>query len=185
MFYEPSPDPRLLWQGDIIRNFIVPGPLETVLIVRDPPPPIPSTTLLNGRSLPIRAIFSREDLVDAYALNKETLVVDSSLTIVAIVSQSCDIDRKPFLTLAVVSPITLVTNLSRKEELKRWDRVFENFWLPPENGIEESFVDLTLLFSVPRDALIGKIGDRILSMTADYRNKFKYKLAQYFSRPDE
>jgi hypothetical protein len=185
MFYDPAPDPSLLWQGDIIRNFVVPAPPERVLILRDPPETVPTSIPFNNKNLQIRAIFEKDDLIDAYSLTRESLYVDSVLTNVAIVSHSCDIDRKPFLTLAVVSPITSIDNLSRRENLKTWHRVFECFWLPAANGLEDSFIDLTLLFPARRETVIAKLNDRVLSMTPEYRTKFKYKLGQYLTRPDE
>jgi hypothetical protein len=184
MYYDIPADPTLLWQGDIIKDFVVPDPPDRIFIVRNPPPSIPSTIPFNGKNLPIRAIFTKGDLQDAFASTKEALVVDATLTNVAIVSQSCDIDRKPFLTVAVVRPISSVGNADRREALKKWEKVFEYFWLPSSAVLQESYIDLTLLYSVRAETLKAKINDRILSMSVSYRETFKYKVAQYFSRPD-
>ncbi len=185
MYYDPTPDPNLLFQGDVIKDFVVPDPPDQIFIIRNPPEAIPLTIESNGKKLAIRAILAKNDVPDPFASGKEALIVDAILTRVAIISQSCDIDRKPFLTVAVVRPITSVGNKYRRENLQKWNKVFEYFWLPSSQVLEESFIDLTLLYSVRSETLKTKIGDRILSMTANYRNTFKYKVAQYFNRPDE
>jgi hypothetical protein len=186
-YYEPRPDPDLLWQGDVIRDFIVPIAPEKISIVRNPPLTIPSSIEENGKIRPIRTIYGIEDLPDPFASLSEALVVDAVLTKVAIVSHSCDIDRKPFLTVAIVNPISVVGNKERREDVKKWDKVREYFWLPASevNGLDESVIDLSLLYSVRAETLKAKIADRIVSMHESFRSKFQFKLAVYFHRPDE
>lgn len=185
MYYEESPDQAQLWQGDVLSNFVLPVPTAQVYLVRNPPLPMLPTTLVEGKNIPIRAVYELNDLTDAFSSTKEALLTDSLKTNVAIISHSCDIDRKPFLTVALVKPLSSVPNKGRREDLKRNDRAFEYFWLPGSTALEESVVDFTLVFSVKAELLKAKIADRLLSMTAEYRYKFKYKIAQYFGRPDE
>ncbi|MBI2429486.1 MAG: hypothetical protein HYV29_11960 [Ignavibacteriales bacterium] len=185
MFYDPIPDPKLLSQGDVLNNFVIPVLQERLAIVRNPPSGHQLNFQINGKEIPLKAIYEKDDLPDAFATNKESLIVDSIKTQVAIISQSCDIDRKPFLTIAVVHPIQNISSQSKRDDLKRWDRVFECFWLPSEGNFAESYIDLSLLFSVHRDVLLPRIVDRVLAMTSDYRYKLKHKFAQFYSRPDE
>ncbi|HUI31658.1 MAG TPA: hypothetical protein VLX91_15725 [Candidatus Acidoferrales bacterium] len=184
MYYEADPDPIQLWQGDVIRNFILPVPTEQVYIVRNPPDPLLPTTFSGGKNIPIKAIYEPSDLQDAFFLGKEALLTDALLTNVAIISHSCDIDRKPFLTVAAVKPITVVTNKNRRENLKDLYKVFEYFWLPLSDNLEESIVDFSVTYSVKAEVLRAKLNDRILSLTPEYRTKLRHKLQQYFGRPD-
>ncbi len=185
MYYETNPDPTKLSQGDVLKNFILPVPIKQVFIVRNPPDPLLPTTLSGGRNIPIKAIYELSDLQDAFSSTTEAMLTDALQTNVAIVSHSCDIDWKPFLTIAAVKPISFVTGKGRREDVKRTDKVFEYFWLPESTILEESVIDFTLLYSVKAETLKAKLADRILSMTPDYRYKLKYKIAQYFERPDE
>jgi hypothetical protein len=184
-YYDPNPDPNSLLQGDVIRDFIIPIAPAKISIVRNPPPTIPSSIEDKGKILQVRTIYGSEELPDSFASLHEVIVNDAILTKVAIVSHSCDIDRKQFLTVALVMPISSVGNKERREAVKKWNKVYEHFWLPESSALEESVIDLTLLYSVRSETLKAKIADRILSMDEVYRYTFKKKLCQYFDRPDE
>jgi hypothetical protein len=184
MFYDGTVDPNLLWQGDVIKDFVVPEYSSPIVVLRDPPAEINNTVQFGGKLKHIKMLCDSNELTDAFSSSQEEIAITAEICDVAIISHSCDIDNKEFLTVAIVSPITLVTNLQTREDLKRWDRVFDKFYLPAEGQLEESYIDMNYIFSIPKEILVDKKGDRIVSMTSDYRTKFNYKLQQHFHRPD-
>ena len=137
-----------------------------MFLVRKPPPastapeehPVgdPATT---------RSIIRQGTVTDAFADGKEAIVVDAILTNVAVISQSCDIDRKAFLAVATVIPIISIANRD-KEDSVRASKMGGTYWLPEQPGILlESYIDLSLIFSVRRENLVARIGDRILGLS--------------------
>jgi hypothetical protein len=180
MTYEPNPDPTTLFQGDILSNFILPEPPDKALIAR---PTIGDAGQNPSHAGETVRVFGQAELTDAFHSGKEAVLVEATLSTVAVLSQSCDVQRKAFLTVAAVRPMRLIQSEQRKSEIRRADRVFENFGLPPTDDFEESFVDLTLLYSVRRENLIAHLPNRLLSMTNLFRQTFQWAIVQYFGRP--
>ncbi len=184
MSYEPNPDTGKLFQGDILLNFILPDPPDKALIVRpvdggDRQNP-PTASAQEAEAI---KVFSYAELPDAFSRGKEAVLVEATLSTVAILSQSCDVQRKPFLTVAAVRPMRLIQSEQRKADIRRPDRAFEHFALPPAPNFEESFIDLTLLYSVRRDYLLLHLPHRLFSMDSVLRQTFQWAVVQYFGRP--
>ena len=184
IIYDPSPNPLVLSQGDIIRNFIFPDPPDDVFLVRKPPPastaPEEHTV---GDPATTRSIIRQGTVTDAFADGKEAIVVDAILTNVAVISQSCDIDRKAFLAVATVIPIISIANRD-KEDSVRASKMGGTYWLPEQPGILlESYIDLSLIFSVRRENLVARIGDRILGLSILARQKLQWTIVNHFGRP--
>lgn len=182
MTYEPNPNPATLFQGDILSNFILPEPPDKALIAR----PTSSEAGQNRGSSQageMVRIFGPAELTDAFHSGKEAVLVEATLSTVAVLSQSCDVQRKPFVTVAAVRPMRLIQSEQRKAEIRRIDRAFETFGLPASEKFEESFIDLTLLYSVRRESLTSQLPGRLLSMTSIFRQTFQWAVVQYFGRP--
>jgi len=181
MSYEPNPDSNTLFQGDGIAKFLLPEPTEKPLIAR--PVEVPTSVAPESGQNDILRVFGQDKLADAFAGGREAIVVGATLSTVVVISQSCDVQRQPFLTVAAVRPIRLIENTQRREDVKRIDRVLQYFALPAGPNIEESFVDLTLLYSVPRELLISCLPNRLFSMTSSFRQSFQWAIMQFFGRP--
>jgi hypothetical protein len=184
MHYDVNPDPNTLYQGDIIDKFILPDPPEEALIVR----PSETTQLPLGQTRAdevgdIVRVATPEQLRDAFSRGREAIVVSATLTRVAIISQSCDIQRKPFATVAAVRAMRLIHSDQKKADIRRIDRKLEYFWLPAHGDFEESFVDLTLVYSVRRETLVLALPNRILSLSENWRHNLQWAIIQYFGRP--
>ena len=181
MSYEPAPDPNPLFQGDGIARFVLPEPTQKPLIARPLGVPVSASSECDPKD--ILRVFGQDQLADAFYGGREAIVVGATLSTVVVISQSCDVQRKPFLTVAAVRPIRLIENTQRREDVKRIDRVLQYFALPAGPNIEESFVDLTLLYSVPRELLVSVLPNRLFSMTTSFRQNFQWAIMQFFGRP--
>lgn len=181
MSYEANPDLNTLFQGDGIAKFVLPEPTQKPLIAR--PLEVPQSASSESEPKDILRVFGQDELADAFSGGREAIVVGATLSTVVVISQSCDVQRKPFLTVAAVRPMRLIENTQRREDVKRLDRVLEYFALPPGPNIEESFVDLTLLYSVPRKLLVTFLPNRLFSMTSSFRQSFQWAIMQFFGRP--
>lgn len=185
-FYDPTPDPNLLSQGDIIRDFIFIDPPEQIFLVRDPPATVVNNENLSPETVvQLKRVERQSSVADAFHDGKEAVVVDALLANVAIISQSCDIDRKSFLTVATVRPISFIGNAEKQQTVRSQShKVFGTFWLPGvENVLAESYVDLSLIFSVRREVLVHKINDRILGLLPEPRQRLQWSIIQHFGRP--
>lgn len=181
MSYEPNPDPDTLFQGDGVAKFVLPEPTRKALIAR--PLEAPPSASPESDPKDILRVFGYDELADAFSGGRGAIVVGATLSTVVVVSQSCDVQRKPYLTVAAVRPLRLIENRQRREDVKRLDRMLEYFALPAGPNIEESFVDLTLLYSVPRELLISLLPNRLFSMSNSFRQSFQWAIMQFFGRP--
>ncbi len=178
MSYNHAPDPAVLYQGDILRDFLF-------LQLPEKPHILQSSAIHQEGDQPqLFVVRDREEVPQAFANGRpEALVISATLTNVAIVSQSCDIQRKPFVTVAAVRPMSSIEGEKKKDDIRNLHRRFEYFALPSDTDFEESYVDLTLLFSIENSVLKSYIGSRVRSMDTGLRQNFQFALILYFGRP--
>lgn len=171
MFYEPRPDATRFFQGDILENFPVTILPETVKIVR---------LQEKLQDFSIARVYERDKLDDAFINGTEPILAKASLMNIMILSQTCDIQNREFLSLAPVFPMANIESRSKQEAIRK-RKVFYRFHLPPEGEFEESFLDITTINSVRRSALI--LQNRILSLSHFGRSHFTFFIYNYFNRP--
>lgn len=165
-YYITPQNPGTLFQGDIIRNFPV-----TVL------PP----QLRIFRSGSERQVLPEADVPDAFQEGPEDILAKAHKTDVMVLSQSCDVQQREFVIVAPIQPMNQVTNENRKRAI-RDGKVNYRFWLPEAAGtLAESFVELTILNSVPRDTL--KAENRVLCLSDAARHHLADILYRLFCRP--
>jgi len=171
MFYEPSPDPTRFFQGDILENFPVVILPETVKVVR-------LQEKLKNHS--VAHVHKQDELEDAFANGSEAILANASLMDIMILSQTCDIEHREFISIAPVFPISNIENQSKQDAIRK-KKVSYLFHLPTEGKFEESFLDITTVNSVRRVTL--KLENRILSLSHFGRSHLAYFIYNYFNRP--
>lgn len=176
-------DYEIALQGDILIDFhfIVPGLGEPLVLIRNP-----DKILIEPVS----------KIKNPYSSKKEALVVNSFMASAMIVTQSCDIERREYINLCPVFP---VEEIRKKDFLKkvgeskiedqirqiRQQKVNYYLYLPKfksdEISLDESYVDLQLFNSMPRENL--KYYQRLISLSDKGRHWLSYKLSNYLGRP--
>jgi hypothetical protein len=182
MYYEEHPKADTLYQGDVLDRFIFPDPPDDTLIARSSAEDVPPLPAGEERPFTIVRVFKQGLLPDAFSTNREAIVTTATRIRAAIISQSCDIQWKPFVTVAAVRAMTSLSSEGKKKEVRE-DKRFDVFWLPASAHLEESFIDFNLLLSLPGDALKKLLPNRILSLSISSRQQLQWKLMRFFGRP--
>ena len=169
--YDPSPDPATLSQGDILRGVPLVQPSDPLLLLVDDE---------SGENL--EAVIPGTDL-SALGGERRAVVAEATIGYAAIVTQTCDLCRKEFATLAAVTPVPDEWGASATKEAKRWDRRLNLFFLDACGPMPPSLVNFELLFTMRRDRLHELRSQRVASLTPEYGYCFQYKLGQFFARP--
>jgi len=171
MFYESRPDQGKLFQGDIIEKFPVVTLPEDIKIVR-------FKERFEDYS---EATVHRIDKLDvAFNAGTEAILVQASLMDIMVISQTCDIYHRDFVTIAPIFPLSNVDKKSQQKAII--DRkTFYRFYLPLINNFPESYLDITTINSVKLENL--KIDNRILSLSDFGRSHLTYFINNYFNRP--
>ncbi len=165
MYYVPPPSPNNLYQGDVLGNTPVTIPSSEIQLFRPGNNP---------------AVYSARDLPDAFNSGTELLITEAYKTKVMILSQTCDAQNREFIVIAPIQPMSQVTNPDRRNAIVE-GKVNYRFWLPACDVLEESFVELTILNSVPK-ALVG-VENRILTLSDGARHGLTDVLHRFFCRP--
>lgn len=188
--YEPEANNDLLLQGDIIKEY----PFSFIPKVQD--------FLFVRKEEDSVNIHNLEDLEDSYSEQnnfEEQMIVNSRLTNIILLSQSCDVQRRETIMIAPVYSIEfLKTKLEslgtlRAEQIDNKINALKNsrfeqqphyfFYLPGANDFPESYIDFNSVLSVSIDNI--DINDRILSLNDKGRHWLSYKLSHFFGRPLE
>jgi len=164
-YYTSPPRPDVFFQGDILQNFPVTILPQEIQIFRRHETP---------------SICPETDLSNAFSAGPEQVVAQAYKTHVIILSQTCDIQQREFVVIAPIQPITQVTNKQRRQGIVE-GRVNYRFWLPSSDVLRESFVELTILNSVPKSML--NVHHRILSLSDMARHHLAETLHRFFCRP--
>lgn len=171
MFYEPNPDPKIFFQGDILIDFPVTILPDTIKIVR---------LQEKLKDFSVARVYERDKLEDAFVNGSEPVLAKASLMKIMILSQTCDIEHRDFISIAPVFPITNIENKSKRESIRK-KKVLYRFHLPSEGDFEESFLDITTINSVRRTTL--KLENRTLSLSHFGRSHLVFFIYNYFNRP--
>ena len=124
--------------------------------------------------------------------NPEKIEVPISRSKVLVLSQTCDIERRPKIIVCEVFPLTLIEALRRQQgksdekilnELSsiRLQQMNYLFHLQPYGSQPEAYADFTLIHSV--DPSLITTNKRVASLSHAGRHWLGYSLAQYFGRP--
>lgn len=181
MYSDISPD--AIYQGDVVLNFsFIAPPLGEPIAIQS-----------SGNSLiktPISAVSN------PYSSGSETLVVNSFRASGMIITQTCDIQRHKYISLCPIHPFNEIREKLAQEGLeeKRIQNLMESikqqkvnyyFYLPPaildEIRVEESYVDLQVINSVPRENVSNY--QRLITLSDKGRHWLDYKLINLFGRP--
>ncbi len=171
MFYEQYPDVTMFFQGDILRNFPVSILSEKLKIVR---------LKKKYEDFSVAHIYEESKLNDAFANGSESILAKAFLMNVMILSQTCDIEHREFVSIAPIFPLSNVENISTQNAIRK-RKVFYRFYLPSEGDFEESFLDITTINSVSRSTL--RLEDRFLSISHYGRSNLAHFVYNYFNRP--
>jgi hypothetical protein len=171
MFYETNPDPTRFFQGDILASFPVTILPESVKIVR---------LEGKGEGFSLGRVYERDKLNDAFLNGSEAVLAKASLMNIMILSQTCDIEHREFVSIAPVFPITNIDSVAKQEAIRK-RKVLYRFYLPLEGKFEESFLDITTINSVRRATL--KLENRILALSHYGRSHLTFFINNYFNRP--
>lgn len=171
MFYELNQDPKRFFQGDILKNFPVTILPDIIKIVR---------LQDKLKNFSVAHVYEKDKLKDAFVNGSEPVLAKASLMNIMILSQTCDIEHRDFISIAPIFPITNIENKSKREVIRK-KRVLYRFHLPAEGKFEESFLDITTINSVRRTTL--KLEHRTLSLSHFGRSHLIYFIYNYFNRP--
>ena len=182
--YDLLPQP-VLSQGDVIKEFFIAFIPENPVILRKiNDPKFQQYTSPAEQPIDLVGIYNLEDLDDKFQNGREEAsMVQSNLFTISIISQSCDIDNKDFLSVGIVRKISEAGE--NKQDSIRQGKNFGTFWLPPTEIFPESFIDLSMIFSIQKKDTILKsmISKRLLSLTYEYRSQLRWRLQNFLGRP--
>ncbi len=172
------------YQGDILLNynFITP-PIGKPYVFKE-----------NGTSSSVVALDS---LQAPYAVdNKEKLIVNSFLANAMIITQTCDLQRRDFISVCPVFPFTTIKNKLAENswgeqrinsfitDIKS-QKVNYYFYLPPYSldtiQVPESYVDLQVINAMPLANLSSY--SKIISLSDKGIHWLGFKLSFLFARP--
>lgn len=164
-WYDPNPDLENFYQGDVIKNipfFIFPTYSEKSK--ENKWPVLRPRFLKAGRTFEEAMRQMPADLIAKPAKDianpalwtnplGEYIMAAARRTTVMIITRSCAVD-KPSTKHYLVAPVIAVEDLPKpartpeKLEYLRNNQVFDWFYLPPRDGLAESFADLSQMLPV-------------------------------------
>ncbi|MHA1395919.1 MAG: hypothetical protein ACTSRZ_20640 [Promethearchaeota archaeon] len=163
---QPSDEAKRIFQGDIFCNQIIITIPPNIQIIR------------KNKNEEYR-VFKLEELPDAFT-NKELIIVYAIKSNIIVLSQTCDIEHREFISIAPVFPLTNINNIDKINSLKN-NKVNYRFYIPESKNLEESYAELTLIHSIPKEYL--KLENRISSLSDYSRHLLQDQLNRYFCRP--
>ncbi|MBU0606475.1 MAG: hypothetical protein KKI08_01260 [Armatimonadetes bacterium] len=172
--YAEAPRQDILYQGDVFEDVIVVEPPQEILVVTRHP---------RYRTLLRTALL--EDSPYAFPNGRDAIIAEATRIHVAIMSQSCDVQRKQFVTLAAVLPLPSDWGSGKRQDVQRIDKHLDSFYLAAAGGFPESIIQFTMLYSVQREKLLAQRHKRILTLSLEARQRLQYKFGNFFFRPAE
>lgn len=132
-------------------------------------------------------IFDQEISPEVFGAGTETkLEVKAKLSLVMILSQTCDLQRRPNI---IVCPVYRMQDFSfNKSEIDAIKKRKTSYWfyLPQVDGIlEESIADFQTIYYVPRTLLEQHKSNKVMTLTDWGRHHLGWALSYYFGRPIE
>lgn len=183
MYADISPD--AIYQGDIIVNFN--------FIV----PPLGEPTSLQQTKDSLNKV-PLSKLTNAYSRGSESLIVNSFRTNGMIITQTCDIQRRKYISLCPVHPMINIENELAEEgfgkkrirdfiDTLQKQKINYYFYLPEitvnKVKLEEGYADLQVINSVPTQNISNY--QRLVTLSDKGRHWLDYKLMNLFGRPFE
>ena len=180
--------PGTLLQGDIIKEYpfcYFPRKNEYIIVEQ------------SGSGLSLNQLNSEFHYSNDRG-SEEQLIVNSRLTNIMLLSQSCDMQSREIIIIAPVYTVEFFSeNLAREgnteEQIRgkiltlkniKFERQFGYYYyLPASDDFLESYVDFNFIQSIPRDNI--SIDNRALSLSDHSRHWLAYKLNNFFGRPVE
>jgi hypothetical protein len=180
--YDPTPDLNCFCQGDLVNGVPVvfmPPSGERWVVLR----PGKSVTLEQAKRGAIPSVFKpsvEHENPDAWEGSEELVVAKATKTLIALLTQTCDIDHRKHLQVA---PVYSAEGLDERklsslhvDEIKHW------FYLPDDPPhIRESYVDIAKVVSIHRSYLSQ--AHFVKRHSNSGLVALQVKLAQYFGRP--
>ncbi|MGB6130978.1 MAG: hypothetical protein WBG54_04305 [Acidobacteriaceae bacterium] len=181
-WYDPSPDVSAWYQGDVVAD--IPYPFFPPIDPAGQQDVWPILRPLDQKNRSVREAMSNlptkligraaKDVTDRWALPEGEFVVAGCRKMnVMIVSRSCALDnpkRKHFLIAPVIAVDDLPEDQRKLDKLAdlRDNSIPQAFYLPPWNGLRESYADLLRMVPVhrtffPRESLAGLLQARLSS----------------------
>lgn len=163
-WYDQQPDLTMHYQGDVVCDIPFPTFPPSLPATRQEVWPLLRPSNLRGRTihdamaqLPVQLIGrAARDVPDQWSLpSGEFAATHFKKQNVMLVSRSCALDN-PARKHALVAPVRQVDSLPEPERREdklsalRENGIQHVFYLPPKNGLAESFADLLLLTPIHR-----------------------------------
>lgn len=132
-------------------------------------------------------IFDKDTSLAGFEKNPEAkLEVKAKLSLVMVLSQTCDVQRRKN---AIVCPVYKIQNFSfSKDDSEKIKKRKTSYWfyLPKLDGIiEESIADFQTIYYVPRELLESHKRNKIITLSDWGRHHLGWALGGYFGRPIE
>lgn len=178
--------PNLFMQGDIVKEY----PFSFI-------PKINDNIILRENNNSLRLVLNNEEDIFISENNfEEQLVVNSRLINIALLSQTCDLQRRETIMIAPVYSLEFLKNIladngsdeqaiNNKLALLRASRLEKQFhyyfYLPEIGNFPESYIDFNSIQSIPLENI--DINKRILSLSNKGKHWLAYKLNSFFGRP--
>lgn len=165
---EDQTDSERIYQGDILKDQIIITIPQNIQILRE----------LENKEY---KFFSLEELNDAFEQEvHEITVVNAVKTNVIILSQTCDIERREFISIAPVFPLTKIESEKKKGSIRN-HKFNYRFYIAESDALPESYAELTLINSIKKEIL--RLDKRICSLSDYARQWLQDTLNRYFCRP--
>ncbi len=157
-----------IYQGDVFKDQIVITIPPNIQILRE----------IENREF---KSFNLEELSDAFEHKEgELTVVHAVKTNIIILSQTCDIERREFISIAPVFPLIKIESEKKKESIRN-HKFNYRFYIAESDVLSESYAELSLINSIKKEILI--LDKRICSLSDYSRQWLQYTLNRYFCRP--
>ncbi len=169
MFYaDELPEPDRIYQGDIFKEQI---------IITIPP----DLKLLRLDDDERYVLYALDELENAFKGNSsEALVANAVQTNVIVLSNTCDIDHREFVSIAPLFPLDIISNTDVQRSIKE-RKINYMFFLPSSGECPDSYADLNLINSVKKEIL--NLDNRTSSLSEYAQRWLQDTLYRYFCRP--
>ncbi len=153
-WYDGNPDLSSKYQGDVLEDvaILVPPPAGKGLYLLRPSSPVTVSEALAGRVPKWFLPRAEKDLADAWETGAEYVLTRARRGRVQIVTQTCDLDRRPAVQVAPVREIVTLEN-DKKRDSVRGNEVGYFQYLPATEKFPDSYSDLSQMTWLPRSAL--------------------------------
>lgn len=165
---ESQADSERIFQGDIFKDQIIITIPPNIQILRE-------TESEEFKS------FNLEELSDAFEQKEyELTVVHAIKSNIIVLSQTCDIEHREFISIAPVFPLTKIESETKRETIRN-HKFNYRFYIAASDILPESYAELTLINSIKKEILT--LDKRIFSLSDYARQWLQDTLNRCFCRP--